>query len=721
MKASDFLDSNTPAPKMRAAAFLDAPDDGFLEKVANTAIGRAVGGGIDKIGKAGADVLTGKTNPLYAALGVGAGSIQTATGLPIGVAGSAFQALPDLGVTKTIGEAGRAVRGGISDALDSTGAGQAIGDYLMNNPKAADFMNRTGQAAKDAAIVTAFNPSAFIKGGNLATQATQQGIEAVKKFENISANAPSILGDTGSGVSTNAALLGAPDAVGQRVKGFKALSGDDLKALVESEGDKVTQAYSAVDKTGTVVNSTSTNSLLNKIGTKLQETDLDPEFQPKTLAALRVLKGNVDSDVGGVGQISLGKLDQFRRLLGRATAPEDRMAAAQLRELLNEHLQNIKGGDLANGSIQAIDALDRARSVAARTFTVEKIADMIEKANGNDNAIRKAFTKFVQDDKNLRGLSSEEIAAFKNASKNTGGQAIEKFIGRFGIDGSGGVLPTFAATVGAAGGSVLFPAAAPAVAVGSVAKYTRKLAARGDAQKALETVLNRPLREARPAEPPPPQRLLPAPDYRAPMTESQVASAREAMMRGVSTKPSPNTPYDYGDVPYNYIGIPSFRDVVKMPPAEQKAALNEIFQEAKRKSAMQNGGAKVELQTRIKQLGGVNDFKAELDMLDAKSLANSKGKSLDRIRETLVEEGYGNYDTVNDLLDAIDNSNRGNKIYTDPDTLLDKAERGKQALQSDPVYIEYQASRMGIDTNGKSKAKLIKEIKKAIDEQDIPF
>jgi len=303
-----------------------------------------------------------------------------------------------------------------------------------------------------------------------------------------------VVGGAKMAAPTAMAIAKAPvKGVALRSKGFKAANGDDLKDIVRGEGAKTSAAYKEVDKTGTVVGSDSANNFLSKVTEKLNETDLDVEFQPKTIAALRVLKNNIDSDVGGVGQVSLGKLDQFRRLLGRATTPEDKLVAAQLRDVLDNHLNKIKQVDLVGGNKDSIAALNKARATAAKGFAVEKIANMIQKADGDDNAIRKAFTKFVNDDKNLRGMSDVEKAAFKTASKNTGAQSIEKFIGRFGIDGKGGVLPTLAAGTTAGAGVVAIPSAAPLVVLGSGAKYTRKLAARGDAQNALEAVLNRSL------------------------------------------------------------------------------------------------------------------------------------------------------------------------------------------------------------------------------------
>jgi len=373
------------------------------------------------------------------------------------------EAIPDNLVKRTL------VNGATNLATDNPvlqafgeGAG-AVSEFAKEHPRLARNLQAVGSLGNVLPAVGA------------TEKAVQGGLYAAEK--------------AGSGAAKVAA---APvKGVALRAKGFNALAGDDLKALVREEGKKTTAAYKAVDKTGTVVSKDSTKSLQDKINSKLAETDLDAEFQPKTIAALRVLKNNIKDKATGSGQINLGKLDQFRRLLGRAVSPEDKLVAAQLRDVLDNHLDDLADTDLVGGTKDSINALNEARATASRGFAVEKIAKIIKKADGDDNAIRKGFTKFLEDDKNLRGFSGAEIEAFKQASKNTGAQAVEKFIGRFGIDGKGGVLPTLAASTTAGVGSLAVPAAIPAVVAGTAAKYTRKLAARGDAQKALETVLNR--------------------------------------------------------------------------------------------------------------------------------------------------------------------------------------------------------------------------------------
>lgn len=446
-------------------------------------------------------------------LGAGAGYLLDTTGNVIGSGARYVDELaPEL--TEPIKQGFQSFAKGASELgqdLGETDAGQFVGRQLIKGQEFLEENPRLTSNAGAAFNITSAVPIARGVVNAVSLVPKELPIQAVKF-----AAKP---------------ITGTAKGIALRAKGFNAAAGDDLKNIVKTEAGKTTQAYKAVDKTGTVVGSESTNTLMNKINNKLMETDLDAEFQPKTIAALRVLKNNIESEVGGAGQIGLGKLDQFRRLLGRATAPEDKLVAAQIRDVLGDHLNSLADVDLVGGTKQSIAALSEARAQAAKTFAVEKIAKIIRKADGDDNAIRKGFAKFIGDDKNLRGLNEAEISALVNASKNTGGQAIEKFIGRFGIDSKGGVLPTLAASATAGGGALLVPAAAPAVVAGTAAKYTRKLAARGDAQKALETILKRELTPAQIAKLPPKEAMQVLKGM-SPEMQARVKAAEESLRKG---------------------------------------------------------------------------------------------------------------------------------------------------------------------------------------------
>ncbi len=517
--------------------------ENFLEKVSETAVGRAVGGGIDKIGKAGADVLTGKTNPLYAALGIGAGGIQTATGLATGAIGSAFQQLPDLGVTKSIGDTGRALRGEVSGFLQDTNVGRNIGDYLMNNPKAADFMNRTGQAAKDAAIVTAFNPSLFIKGGDLATKATGKAIEAGKRFEQASLKAPSILGDT----------------AGAR---FKPTSITDQMAKAA-----VDNAYADVRSLGGQFST----KLADDAHSFIQKAKVRP-FADDILTKEDKLINDALSDYDTLAGKSL-TLDDYRRL---DSSLGDKAAAAYVSGRVNEgriisNVQDkIRGmitqGEKSNayfaGSKEGVDVLTKdAIPLAAAEFKLRDLQKIAERASVMDNpttAIRTGYRNLMMSNKFKTYPKDVQKLIVKAA--DTG--AVDDLLGIVGN------RLNFIA--GMAGGNL--GQAAVSGASSFVSRGIRDRIRQAKAGKVISAVMeplrpniekysNPVIRPPTPPEPPfVPYGLLPAPTYQvSPAGVAATAAQREAIGRGYS---APN---------------PTIQELMAMPPAQAQGILQQMI------------------------------------------------------------------------------------------------------------------------------------------------
>lgn len=122
--------------------------------------------------------------------------------------------------------------------------------------------------------------------------------------------------------------------------------------------------------------------------------------------------------------------------------------------------------------------------------------------------------------------------------------------------------------------------------------------------------------------------------------------------------------------------------------------------------------------------GGIRDEGGEMTVRDAqrkfipgfgKLVRKGKGLPLDKARELAREAGYGNFESTNDFLDAVDRSLRGQRIFQEQQAgeTLDAMEAQKAQQQRDQfqtpedekTYIEntyrHQARQYGIDEQGR--------------------
>lgn len=136
----------------------------------------------------------------------------------------------------------------------------------------------------------------------------------------------------------------------------------------------------------------------------------------------------------------------------------------------------------------------------------------------------------------------------------------------------------------------------------------------------------------------------------------------------------------------------------------------------KRKSA----GA-MDLLQFIASRGGMQDYSSELKTIGLKKiipfygkLIHEGGMQLDYAREAAREAGYGDFDTLNDFLEALAQSSRGKKIYTPRDqqaiTDREQARRVKeQPANMDDAY-KVHAESLGIQTEGRDVSEIIADI-----------
>lgn len=266
--------------------------------------------------------------------------------------------------------------------------------------------------------------------------------------------------------------------------GLKARSPDELGLASDAMKSSAGDIYNKMNDVGAVLKPDAAQNLSGELDAALNKKTFIPELNPKTVAVVNKIKSTIDQN----GQLGLGELDQYRRLLGRIGPTEDGVSAGDVRKAIDNFTVNTADSDWSTGTKEAVDLLQKGRQAYSTASRFEDVADVISKANGDPNRIKQGLTNFLKNDNNTRGWNQDQINAVRFAANTGVGENILKAFGKFGFDfsksGTGNtVLPALASI---AGGSGAAPMGIPLAVGGTLARQAQKYLARGKAEQALK-------------------------------------------------------------------------------------------------------------------------------------------------------------------------------------------------------------------------------------------
>lgn len=275
--------------------------------------------------------------------------------------------------------------------------------------------------------------------------------------------------------------------IGNVAKGVTARTGDALDAATEKMYQNYSDNYQKMRDIGAHMNGESANTLANSVNGAVKDTDIVPELYPKTAAVIQRI-----NEKAADGSLSLNHLDQYRRMLNKASASEDSYTAGAVRNAIDTHVNGLTGSDLTNGSTDAVAALNDARKSYQQASKFEDVANIVKSANGDANKIKAKMTTFMNNKNNTLGWTEDEIQAGKEAANLSPVEGVSKLLGKFGFDfgGGGNVGSGFAALVGGASmaGAAGTGAGVAVPVVGTIARQGQKWLARGKAENLLQTL-----------------------------------------------------------------------------------------------------------------------------------------------------------------------------------------------------------------------------------------
>lgn len=401
-----------------------------------------------------------------------------------GIAGSLLDA------PRAFTDAGAAISGGLSYILpDAIGGGEERRQYLRQQiarPTVADYATELYDRATDREY------------------APQNDLEA----------------DTDTITQIGGSLL-APSAASKIARGVKgalpslpkrpAIRGaDELDEAAEAIKREANAAYAEMRAIGANLTPDGKKKLLTTVTDSLKGEKLNRRLHGDTIGLLNDFKKDLKRPDFGMED-----LEQWRRLFGGGATKnvnglgqmaDDGRLSLKAQSALDDAIDAFGAGDYTAGGDDAVAAVQRGREAWKRNRKFERIALLVKNADGDPNVLKRKFSAFVTNPKNLRGFSKEEIALMQRASKLGTMEHIERVLGKFGFTfgtsrtPGNTALPSATLTAGLATGN---PAMIAAPIAGTVARSRQAT----DAQRAAENVLRSIESGGRPAVAPAPYQI----------------------------------------------------------------------------------------------------------------------------------------------------------------------------------------------------------------------
>jgi len=358
-----------------------------------------------------------------------------------GIAGGVNDAIGH-GINAIVPDAAKqALAGGaqkIADAIDNTGAGQAVGNTAMagtqayqgfakNNPRVSNVLDSAGNLVGLTPLVEGIGP---------AVNGVARLSGAIADAPDIGKSLPGALGDRSSAMSVNTALGGVPRAVGNVAGGVADAGRDIANAAKGTDGilaaphimDISSRSFNAADDVGGVLAPNGVAPIVERMKQIAPQTQEGRAFAgeneiTKTAQDFENLRGKPLS-LAGAMEIDKDLGARIEQNLDPRTGKPNSIGNALLdmQHQFRDAIQSAGDSGHLIGGPDGVNAWREGQAVWAQGVRQGDIERMIAKANMTDNpqtALRTAFKNLASNPARMRGYSPESQAAIKYAG-NTG-------------------------------------------------------------------------------------------------------------------------------------------------------------------------------------------------------------------------------------------------------------------------------------------------------------
>lgn len=268
-------------------------------------------------------------------------------------------------------------------------------------------------------------------------------------------------------------------------RGVKARSPEVLQEIASEAKRGAGNIRNQMTDMGVQIKPQAAQKISSMLEAKLGSLDIIPQLTPETSNVIATIK-----NAASTGELSLNHLDQYRRLLKNARSGEDLYAATQIRNALDDVVNELNPSFFTGDGKQAVNLLNQFRKEYTQASKFEDVADILAKSAGDPNKIKNNLYRFMQNPKNTRGWNDAEKGALKAAATSSTVESLMKGLGKFGFDVGTSITA----------GNTALPVASLAfgspivTGLGTAARYGQKLQARGRAEKLLQTIEGQPIK-----------------------------------------------------------------------------------------------------------------------------------------------------------------------------------------------------------------------------------
>jgi len=255
---------------------------------------------------------------------------------------------------------------------------------------------------------------------------------------------------------------------------------------VEQLKDTARAVYKEIDDTGAIINKNAFSSLSNKLVSEAKRSGLDKDITPNAVSALKRFQ-----ELDGKN-VSITELDILRKVAQGAADSLNRTEKAigiQMIDTIDTFLDNANEKIFLDPSGRVPDfgpKYKAARDLWGRARRSELLDDAFTKARiqatGFENGLRIHFRSILNNKKQRRFFSQDEIKAIEKVVMGDTKENIAKLIGRLGF-GEGQATNIVGAAIGSGAGAAIFGPGG-AVVFPLVGQISRKLAQRMTAKNA---------------------------------------------------------------------------------------------------------------------------------------------------------------------------------------------------------------------------------------------
>lgn len=228
--------------------------------------------------------------------------------------------------------------------------------------------------------------------------------------------------------------------------GIRAPRQAERAPTIEQLKQQASNLYTEAKNAGVVIKKDPFKSFVNQLESDLSDMGIDPDIQPAAYKVLQRFKQASSKNN------SLQDLEKLRQKAGGAAGSlnkSERAMAMQMKNRLDDFIEEIDYNQMAAGTKEGIEALKNARQAYKMSAKAEILDDIFNSAelraeanfsqSGMENVLRRKLVNLADSKKQMRFFTKEEQQAIQEAAK---GGTIQNFYRRLGKYAATSPIPT---------------------------------------------------------------------------------------------------------------------------------------------------------------------------------------------------------------------------------------------------------------------------------------